>query len=114
MSTELLSEQEVKERLGIQDFRSIPKAKLIEFVSSIPSMEIEVAIKCIEHFPRFADYSKEMVGQLKDVSKHILDSGDKSRKDAVDAYCKILDDLSHRVEKRWIQKKYLFQNQQKK
>lgn len=105
MSGHLVSEQEVKDIIGITDFRSIPKNKLIEFVSSIPDMEKEVAIKCIEQFPKFADYSKEMVVQLKDVAGGIVNSGDKSRRDAVEAYNKILDDLSHRLEKRWIPRK---------
>lgn len=105
MATELLSEQEVKDRLGIQDFRSIPKTKLVEFVSSIPNMDKEVAIKCIEQFPKFADYSKEMVIQLKDVTRGLIDSADKSRMDAIEAYNKVLDDLAHRLDKRWIPRK---------
>lgn len=105
MATELLSEQEVKDRLGIQDFRSIPKTKLVEFVSSIPNMEKEVAIKCIEQFPKFTDYGKDMVVQLKDMAGGLVNSADKSRRDASEAYNKVLDDLSHRLDRKWIPRK---------
>ena len=105
MATELLSEQEVKDRLGIQDFRSIPKTKLVEFVSSIPNMDKEVAIKCIEQFPKFADYGKDMVVQLKDVAGGLVNSADKSHRDAIEAYNKVLDDLAHRLDRKWIPRK---------
>lgn len=37
--------------LAIEDFRNISKDKIMEFVSAIPNMDKEVAIKIIEQFP---------------------------------------------------------------
>lgn len=61
MSKHLLSADEVKSQLGIDDFRSIKKEQLIEFVSSIPDMDKETAIKCIEQFPNFKDSANFIV-----------------------------------------------------
>ena len=61
MSKHLLSADEVKSQLGIDDFRSIKKEQLIEFVSSIPDMDKETAIKCIEQFPNFKDSTNFIV-----------------------------------------------------
>lgn len=47
----LLTEQEVKEKLGITDFRHLSKSQVIEFVSSIPNMQKDVAIACINANP---------------------------------------------------------------
>lgn len=105
MPREILSEQQVKDMLQIKDFRNMSKDKIMEFASMIPQMDKEVAIQCIQQFPKFADNSKEMVVQLKNVTRDLIDSSDKSRRDAIDAYNKVLDDLSHRLDKRWIPRK---------
>ena len=63
---ELMSENDVKSMLGISDFRSISKDQIIQFVSSIPDMDKEVAIKCIEQFPEFEKFSNNALQFLTD------------------------------------------------
>jgi len=48
MANRLLTADQVKECLNIPDFRHLTKDKLIEFVSAIPDMDREVAIRIIE------------------------------------------------------------------
>lgn len=81
----LLSEDRVKEILGIDDFRRMTKSGAIEFVSMMSQMEPEVALKALEQFPNLArtaaswasDYKETMVKALDvsaDESKHVLAS----------------------------------------
>lgn len=59
----LLTEEQVKKKLGIKDFRSMKKKDIVNFVSAIPDMEPEVAMKVIEQFP---EVRKMMVESLRD------------------------------------------------
>lgn len=89
----MLTELEVKNKLGIDDFRSIKKDKLIEFVSNIPNMEKEVAIKCIEQFPNFKEYANTIVDHF----YSLCDSAIKEdKKEDVVEYQKLLDSL-HKI-----------------
>lgn len=78
MSKELLSADEVKNKLGIDDFRSIKKDHLIEFVSSIPDMDKEVAIKCIEQFPNFKESADYIVNNFYELCSSMLQEDGKT------------------------------------
>ena len=49
------SEEAVLKILDIPDFRHLTKDKAIEFVSMIPQMDPEVAIKALEQFPQLKE-----------------------------------------------------------
>lgn len=89
----LLSADAVKELLNVQDFRSVTKEKLIEFVSVIPNMDKDVAIKIIEQFPAFSEYAQVMVKQFTSISDRIMASNEKSYQSVMDAYGKTLQVL---------------------
>lgn len=92
----MLTELEVKNKLGIDDFRHIKKDKLIEFVSTIPNMEKEVAIKCIEQFPNFKEYANTIVDHF----YGLCDSAIKEdKKEDVIEYQRMLDSLHMLLEK---------------
>lgn len=96
MSNHLLSADEVKNKLGISDFRSISKDQIIEFVSSIPDMEKETAIKCIEQFPEF----KSCAGIIIDRYCSLCEAAIKEDgKDALASNKEILDDLRFMLKK---------------
>ena len=96
MGKELLSEEEVKKQLGINDFRSINKKQIIEFVSSIPEMSKEVAIKCIEQFPDFMSNSVAIVEHLSSLcTEAIKDDG----KETLTACKETLQDLRTMLKK---------------
>lgn len=90
----LVSEDQVKKALHINTFRNLSKDKVMEFVNLIPQMDKEVAMSIINQFPAYTKYATDIIGQLKDQCQTIASSSDSSRKDAVDAYTKILDTLS--------------------
>lgn len=89
----LLTEQDVLRQIGAQDFRSIKKEQLIEFVSSIPNMPKEVAIKCIEQFPEFRQSATEMIGQLSNMCESLIADNKDSRDKAIMSYQVILEEM---------------------
>jgi len=93
MSQYLVSEEQVKKALKIDNFRNITKAKIMDFVSLIPNMDKEVAIAIINQFPTYAETAGSMNTQLNLMCDNILKSSDSSHKEAINAYKKILDDL---------------------
>ena len=61
MVNRLLTADQVKQYLNITDFRHLSKDKLIEFVSAIPEMDKDVAIRIIEQFPEFTRCATSLV-----------------------------------------------------
>ena len=86
----LLSEEDVKKQLGITDFRSLKKDKIIEFVSMIPNMDKEVAKACIAQFGNFKEYSNTIVGNLYDLLNNAIKDDCNG---AIHGYQSILDSL---------------------
>ena len=64
MAKYMFTENEVKKALAIDSFRNISKDKIMEFVSAIPNMDKEVAVKIIEQFPSYAESANNMLTQL--------------------------------------------------
>ena len=93
MSKHLLSAEEVKEVFNVTDFRNIGKEKLIEFVSAIPYMDKDVAIKTIEQFPAFSNCAQVMVSHLKDLSNSIMTENGKSNQAVMEGYMVTLHTL---------------------
>lgn len=112
MAVKLMSEEAVKQELNLKNFRNIPKDKVIEFVSMMHNIDPEVAIRCIEQFPKFIDSSKEIIHQLSNTCKDVIESGNKSRKDAANAYQQVLFDLEEELNKKHIsrrERKYIIE-----
>lgn len=96
---ELMSENDVKNLLGIHDFRSLSKDQIIQFISSIPDMDKEVAIKCIEQFPEFKKFSTNALQTLQNSTNSIINNSEPSLKEAIAQNQQILDNLSLILEK---------------
>ena len=94
-----LSEDQVKEMLHINNFRELRKDQIMEFVSSIPNMDKETAIHCIEQFPNFKEYSSVMVEQLTGLYKEALAQNHEATKLGVAGYALVLDDLHRLLDK---------------
>ncbi|MBQ6518504.1 MAG: hypothetical protein IJI14_07285 [Anaerolineaceae bacterium] len=97
MANSLLTADQVKEYLNIPDFRHITKDKLIEFVSTIPDMDKEVAIKAIEQFPEFCNYAKVMVAHYETMCQSILNENGQSAQIVMNGYeqtLKVLAELA--------------------
>lgn len=97
MSKELLSSEAVLERIGATSFRNISKDQLVAFVSAIPEMDKEIAIKCVEQFPAFKDYASTIVGQLQSMLTNVVTDNKTSRQAAVDGYMLILNSLKEKL-----------------
>lgn len=98
MKNKLMNEEEVKKELGVQDFRSITKDKLMQFVSIIPKLDRELAIKIIEQFPSYADMATCMVGNLIDLCNNALENSKITEKEAIEAYKYCLETIRSEIE----------------
>ena len=97
MSKTLVSVEEVKNALKIDSFRNLSKDKIMEFVSLIPNMDKEVAIKIIEQYPAFAKLSESMVAQLNKMCDTALEKNEESQRLTIQTYKQILDELSNQL-----------------
>ena len=76
----LLSEDEVKEMLGIQDFRHMSKRAVVECISSLPLMDPAVAEKVLEQFPEMCNVAFNAVKEYRASFEKALDANDESSK----------------------------------
>lgn len=95
----MVTENEVKKVLDIDSFRNVSKEKIMEFVSAIPNMDKEVAIKIIEQFPAYVESANNMLAQLNTMSNNAMKENGESQKEVIRAYKKILDDLGELLKK---------------
>lgn len=102
MAKYMVTENEVKEALAIESFRNMTKDKIMEFVSAIPNMDKEVAIKIIEQFPAYTEYANNMLAQLNTMCNNAMKENGESQKEVIRAYTKILDDLGEILKKETI------------
>ena len=89
-----LTENQVKNMIGINDWRNLSKDKLMKFVSILPNVDNEVAIKIIEQFPEFSKNSVEMLSILKNLCDEVLADDKELTHQSIDAYKQILDELA--------------------
>lgn len=94
MSGILTTESQVKDALGIQDWRHLSKDKLMSFISILPDVDQEVAIKIIEQFPEFLKTAGEMLNIMQDLCATVLADDKLSSAQSIKAYQQVLDGLS--------------------
>ena len=70
----MITEQQVKDALQIDSFRNLSKEKIMEFASLIPNMDKDVAISIINQFPAYAESSRKMLEQFKNVCDTVLEN----------------------------------------
>lgn len=95
----LMSEEEVLKRLGIPDFRHLSKTKAIEFISAIPQMDKDVAIKALEQFPELANTALGIAKEAKEGLLAAFDANDKSSQATLSCINTVIDVLSQELEK---------------
>lgn len=78
----VLSEEDVKRKLKINDFRHLSKNKVIEFASYLDKMEPDVAKKALEQVPEFALTAREAIVNM----QKVIDKGLESNKDSVNNF----------------------------
>lgn len=95
----LMNEEEVLKMLGISDFRHLSKKTAIEFISSIPQMDPEVAKKALEQFPELANMALGLAKDYKESLKDAMEANNKSSEDSLKAINVIIDVLSEQLKK---------------
>lgn len=98
MKKNILTEEEVKKELGIVDFRTITKDKIMQFVSLMPKLDKELAIKIIEQFPSYATMATSMVTNLIDMCNNALSNSKITEKEAIEAYKYVLETIRMELE----------------
>lgn len=94
-----LSEKQVLKKLGIDNFRQLSKANVMQFASTLSDMDPEVAKKALEQFPDFAKTTKEVVTEQFETIKKALDSGDESMREVAKTYQMMLEALQKELDK---------------
>ena len=102
----LLTADQVKKYLNISDFRNVSREKLIEFVSAIPHMDKDVAIKIIEQFPEFSNYAQVLVTHYESIVDSILKENKSSVQAVMDGYMQVLKDLGELAKSESIEQEY--------
>lgn len=97
MKNFLVSEDDVKKALNIENFRNISKDKIMEFVSLIPQMDKDVAMAIINQFPAYSESALNMIMQLNVMCDKLLASNKASQTDAIEAYKKVLETLRESI-----------------
>lgn len=93
-----LSEQKVLKQLGIEDFRHLTKAKVINLASMLDKMDPEVAKKALEQFPEFSSTIKEMLIEFKNILDKGIASNNESTKAVYNTYNEIIASLQKLLE----------------
>ena len=99
MAKYMATENDVKKALAIDSFRNISKDKIMEFVSAIPNMDKEVAIKIIEQFPSYSESANNMIAQLNTMCSNAMKENGESQREAIEAYQNILEELGEVLRK---------------
>ncbi|MFF2371646.1 hypothetical protein [Agromyces sp. NPDC058110] len=77
---EIINEDDVKRRMGIDSWRNLSKEKVLSFVSEMPNMSKEVALKIIEQFPDFKSLVLDSLDQVQRQAEGVLSANWKSQK----------------------------------
>lgn len=94
MVNRLVTEEQVKEYLGIPDFRHASKDVLVKFVSAIPYINNDVAVKIIEQYPAYSTCAQAFVQHYTTLYDNMLKDNGKSVEAAMKGYQTTLDVLS--------------------
>ena len=93
MSPTFMTEEQVKAEMGISDWRHLSKDKLMTFLSILPNVDNEVAVKIIEQFPEFSRNSVEMISIMKDLCVKALEDDEHSTDQSIEAYRQVISDV---------------------
>lgn len=108
----LLTEEKVLKKLGISDFRALPREKVFTMASMLSQMEPEVAQKAIEQFPQFSETMKSMLNDYKAFLDKALEANDKSIMSCYNSCDTIIRTLQQELERENLsfeEKKYIIE-----
>lgn len=97
MAKKIKSEKDIKALLKIDDWKDMPKEKIMDFVSLIPNMDREVSLAAIEQFPNYVTMSNNIVSSLIKLCDNSSKEIGKGTDKCLDAYRLVLDNLSKQL-----------------
>lgn len=86
MTVHMLSEDQVKNKIGISSWKQLSKEKFFEYLKLSPQIDKEVHMKIIEQVPNYAELANQ-------ISKNILDLAEQ-KKDITSQTLSILKTIS--------------------
>lgn len=84
-----ITEQQVLNAVGIQDWRHLSRDKILRFVAMMPDMDKDLALKLIDKLPDFVDLAKAALEYLGEGLKSI-DSSNSENQRAINEIAKTL------------------------
>lgn len=94
-----INEKRALKKLGIDDFRHLTKANVVQLASMVDKMEPEVAKKALEQFPEFSDTVKTILLDYKELLNKAADSNNESLRASYKTYNSIILSLQTELEK---------------
>ena len=80
------SEEQLRQKAGLESWRNLSKEKFLAFVSELPNMDKEVALKVIGQFPEFKRLVLDSYSSLQEQTDSAFKANWKSQKKAHEAY----------------------------
>lgn len=80
------SEEQLRQRAGLESWRNLSKEKFLAFVSELPNMDKEVALKVIGQFPEFKRLVLDSYSSLQEQTDSAFKANWKSQKKVHEAY----------------------------
>lgn len=102
------TELDVKQALGIDSFRNLSKAKVMQFAAMMPDMDKEVALKIVEQFPEFKAFALDAVAAIQAVQEKSLEGNKESQARVHQAWSEVREILKGQLSEpdlTWEQKK---------
>ena len=86
MTKKLLTEDSVKEKLGVISFSNMSPSKLKEFASLLPNMDKEVALGIIGQFSNYSQSMETVISHYKDICTDAIDSNKATVASAIESH----------------------------
>lgn len=80
------SEEQLRQKAGLESWRNLSKEKFLAFVSELPNMDKEVALKVIGQFPEFKRLVLDSYSSLQEQTDSAFKANWKSQKKVHKAY----------------------------
>ena len=94
-----IREKRALKKLGIDDFRHLTKANVVQLASMVDKMEPEVAKKALEQFPEFSGTVKTILLDYKELLNRAIDSDNESLRSTYETYNSIIMALQTELDK---------------
>ena len=95
----LTTEDDVKNMLGVTDWRKVTKDQIIKFASKMNVMDPEIAKTCIQQMPAFKEQSTTIVTYFYELCNTELNNNSSV---AIEQYKELIKDLQKQLSKRKI------------